>query len=216
MVELTPPHQALQIKKLSDFDQVRVIGALDVDLHTDAINPRVQLMGDARDLAKIAIVPRFNTIVIAASKGFPRFGPVKLAIYTSHLNVFHYEGRGRITGERLHSKALDLYIKNPGSTNLSGKLGLRYLRVKGGLIHIQGARAHTLDIQMKDQARIELSGMSSLSYLFLEGQGWLGLRWIRSDYLNVRVREDAVLQLGGAVKMLDVELWQRTRFNGRF
>ena len=50
----------------------------------------------------------------------------------------------------------------------------------------------------------------------MDNDGWLSMYWIKSKMLIVRGRGAAFIQLAGVADRLDVELWGKAQFHGRY
>lgn len=205
-----------QTHPMKALSQINVRGGIDVSLHTGYSHPELILTGDPRDLAQVSII-QGSTVFISVGKGAPRFGPIKAVINSQRLHSFTYEGAGNITGSRLHTGSLDLAIKNAGRTMLGGNIYLERLRVAGpGFTQIDGVSSQSLRLIMTGSPKVKLSGIFNLSNLDLRGDGWVGMYWIKSGNLRITARGKSFIQLGGVAQRMDVELWDKARFNGRY
>jgi len=206
-----------QLRQVNAFDRVQAQGQINLNLHTGYKKPQVILMGDPRDLAQVQTVVTGNTLSITVGMGYPRFGAINADIRGRFLNGVHYEGAGTIRGNQLNTRYLDLYINNPGTTQLAGAIGLQRLDVTGdGLVRIKGVSSPSLRIHLVGNPKVQLTGYVKLARLNIEGDAWLSLYWLKSDNLTIRARQGAKIQLAGIVNRLDVELWGMARFKGRY
>lgn len=206
-----------QTRPVSSFNQVIVDGRINIDLHTGYSKHQVILRGDPRDLSKVIMRVQNNALHIGFSGEHPKFGEVSAIIDSRYLTALTYRGFGRITGKQINSSALSLMITNPGTTKLGGNIHLRRLEVKGpGYVEISGVTSQHLELSMKGNPKVQLSGIIGLSSIDLVGDGWLGLHWIKSEFLTIRAKGKSFLQLAGAVNKLDLELWDRAQFHGRY
>lgn len=210
-------HSIKQFKKVHEFTQVDVQGRLNITLHTGYKNPQILLTGDARDLAQVNAVVNGTTLYLSLGNGYPRYGEVHADIRGRFLNRLSYEGSGVIKGNQLHTRFLELYLANQGTTQLGGSIGLQKLEVAGtGLTQISGITSHDVQIRLKGKPKVQLTGFVSLSKLNIDGAGWLSLYWVKSNNLTIRAKKAAKIQLAGIVNRLDVELWGAARFKGRY
>ena len=219
----TPPslppavNKSQQVRPVSAFNQVMVGGQLNVNLRTGYSKSQVILHGDPRDLAQITTLVKNNVLQVTPQQGFPQFGKVSAEIRTHFLNSFIYNGAGNITGKNITSGLLDLNLTNRGRTELGGSINLHRLEVHGpGYTELTGIKSQNLQLVMTGKARVQLSGVVTMSNLNLNSDGWLGLHWIKSDLLTIRARGNTFIQLGGVANKLDVELWGKAHFNGRY
>lgn len=206
-----------QTYKVADFNQLVVKGQINVSLHTGYAKPEVILRGDPRDLIQVVIKEKNNRLLIYIGKGHPRFGAVYADIRGRQLSSFTYKGSGIVTGTRLYSSSLNLYIDNPGKTTLGGNLRLHNLDVKGsGVLVVNGVNASGLVLSMTGSPKVQFTGVAHLTNLNLKGDGSFSMYWIKSDTLKIRAKDNIFLQLAGVANRLDVELWDNSRFKGRY
>jgi hypothetical protein len=212
-----PPPGVKQYRQVPPFSQVDVKGRINTHLHTGYKKPLVILSGDPRDLEQLKIVVEGTTLYLIFGNGYPRYGAVDADIRGQFLNRLSYEGAGRITGNQLHTRFLELYLANEGTTQLGGTIGLQVLEVTGGgLTQISGITSHDLRIRLQGKPKVQLTGTVTLSKLNIDGDGWLSLYWIKSNNLIIRAKKGAKIQLAGIVNRLDVELWGTANFKGRY
>jgi hypothetical protein len=210
-------HSIQQYRKIPEFTQVDVQGRVNIHLHTGYKKPQILLTGDPRDLAQVKTVVNGTTLYLIIGNGFPRYGAVNADIRGRFLNRLSYKGAGLITGSRLHTSFLELYLANQGTTQLGGTIGLQKLEVVGsGLTQISGITSHDLQIRLKGNPKVQLTGFATLSKLNVDGGGWLSLYWVKSYHLTVIAKKAAKIQLAGIVNRLEVELWGGARFKGRY
>ncbi len=206
-----------QYRKVESFTQVDIQGAINVNLHTGYKKPQVLLTGDPRDLAQIKTVIKNSTLYLSIGSGFPKFGPVSADVRSRFLNSIRYVGAGHLKGMQLKSSMLDVYLANQGSTQLGGSIGIRNLEVVGnGVTQISGVSSRNLNIVFKGNPKVQLTGFASMQLLNMEGGGWLSFYWVKSDSLIVRAKKGATIQLAGIANRLDVELWDKAKFKGRY
>ncbi|KTD57490.1 GIN domain-containing protein [Legionella shakespearei] len=206
-----------QYRQVTAFNRVDVQGRVNVHLHTGYKKPQLILTGDPRDLAQVKVQVNQNTLYVSLGEGYPRFGAVNADVRGRFLNGFHYEGAGFITGNRLHTSYLDLYLANQGTTRLAGSIGLQKLVVVGnGQTQINGITSRNLRVTLKGNPKVQLTGFVNLAKINIDGDGWLSLYWVKSDNLTVRAKKASKIQLAGIVNRLDVELWGVAQFKGRY
>lgn len=206
-----------QIRSMPVFNQVLILGRMDVNLHTGYRQPQVVLHGDPRDLAQLTTLVKDNSLRVSLTPGYPKFGLVSVDIRGRYLNSLTYAGTGQIRGAQLNTGLLDVFITNTGQTRLGGHINLRKLDVNGsGYTEISGIKSQNLQISMSGKPHVKLVGTVRLSNLNLNGNGSLGLYWVKSDLLTIRARGKTFIQLGGVANKLDLELWGNSQFNGRY
>lgn len=194
---------------------ISISGTFDVSLHTGyAKHPEIRLYGSPKDLQKVIVLKKGDLIQLDMNKKFR--GIVRAEIRSNQLKRFSYSGSGVITGNKMHAKALTLYIKNKGRTMLRGTLGLRELTVvDSGLTLLDGVKSDFLRVKLAGNSRVQLTGVANLAHLETEGKGWLGMYWIKSHALTVRGNQTQI-QLGGIVNFLDVDIRGNGWFKGRY
>lgn len=200
----------------TDFTQVNVQGAINVGLHTGYKQASVYLQGDPRDLKNIVVDTKGYTLSIIMRKK-PLYGPISADIRAHTLTTFRYKGMGQIVGNQLHTSQLDLFINNKGSTNLAGSIGLTQLKVAGnGSTSIRGVIGRNLTIQLKNNPKVYLSGMINVGNIDMKANSCLTLDWVNSFELSVRAAGKSKLQLAGIANKIDIELWDKAQFKGRY
>lgn len=206
-----------QTRSMPSFNRIQVNGAINVNLHTGSSRSYVVLRGNPQDLVQISTRVSNNTLTVMPAGGFPKFGAVRIDIYSRYLNAFTYHGGGSINGSNINSGLLDLIISNPGRTKLSGNIHLRRLEVDGpGYTEISGVNTNALQLSLSGKAKVQLSGIANIANLDLDGDGWFGMYWVKSNTLTIRARGHTFIQLAGIANKLDVELWGHSHFNGRY
>lgn len=203
--------------QVKDFTQVDVQGRINVSLHTGYKKPQLILTGDPRDLAYVKVFINQGTLYVSLGKGYPQFGEVSAVIRGRTLSNFKYVGVGVVKGTKLSSSFFNVYLKNKGTTTLGGYLGLRNLVVDdGGLVKISGISSPHLTIHLKNDPKVQLTGVANLSKLYVDGKGTLSMYWVKSTDLVIRAKQAARIRLAGIANRLDVELWGKSRFDGRY
>jgi hypothetical protein len=215
--EQYPVHSTKQYRQVKPFTQVDAQGQININLHTGYKQPQVLLSGDPRDLSQVKTEVIGTTLYLIVGNGVPKYGEVNADIRGRFLNRLSYKGAGIVSGSQLHTRYLELYLANQGTTKLSGTIGLQKLEVAGsGLTQISGITSYDLQIRLKGKPKVQLSGLVSLSKLDVDGDGWLSLYWLKSSNLIIRAKNAAKIQLAGIVNRLDVELWNVAQFKGRY
>lgn len=217
MHHATPASTATK-EPITAFTRVQVDGNIDINLYTGSNHPGVSLEGNPQDIAQIHMKVRNGILYINLTKDYPKYGArVHADIRTRYLTAFRYKGRGTIVGENIHTGYLDLNLTNAGKTILQGSITLNHLTVTGaGFTKISGITSHDLIIKMAGNPKVELHGLINTKLLAVKGRGWLSLYWLNSDDITIRAREQAFIQIAGRAKVLDVELWDKARFNGHY
>jgi hypothetical protein len=201
---------------INNFTQVSLLGTLNVKLHTGYAHPKVVLQGDARDVNKIKVVVN-NEVLQIKQNSPPKHGSVLVTVYGKTLRVISYKGAGAIEGRHIVSKMLDVNITNRGNTTLQGQMGLRRLIVKGsGTTFVEGVNSQYLTVALAGNPVVQVKGVVNLTKLDVKGQGWFGLYWVKSHALIVRATHKVKIQLAGIVNRMDVELWDKAIFKGRY
>ena len=217
MLHLTPSQPLPQKEPITAFTRVHVHGNIDVNLYTGNAYPGVSLAGDKQDVAQIRMRVKHGILQISLAEDYPKHGRVHADIRTHYLTSFAYKGCGTIIGENIHTGYLDLLLANQGKTILQGSMTLHNLTVSGsGFTKITGIKGDHLQIKMIGKPHVQLNGIMDAESLNIQGGGWLSMYWIKTDTLNIRARNDAFIQIAGTVKVLDLELWDKARFNGHY
>ena len=215
MIPPSASHQ--QVRHMPAFTRVKVDGTINVSLHTGYSRPQVILRGDPRDLVHVTTVVVNGGLLVNLGKGYPNYGPVQAEIRGKFLNSFEYHGRGYITGKRLRSSLLDILIDNDGKTTLGGNITVRKLKVMGGgYTQISGVRSERMQVKLSGKARVQLSGVVNVTSIDVDNGSWLSMYWVKSRVLKVCGRGASFIQLAGITDRLDVELWDKACFKGRY
>ncbi|STY27978.1 Protein of uncharacterised function (DUF2807) [Legionella wadsworthii] len=218
--ELPPPEviKTKQVRRVPSFNQVHVEGQINVSLHTGYKEPQVILSGDARDLTTVKAEVTQNTLYLSLiGKGSPLHAPIYAEVRGQFLNRLMAKKTPIVTGDRINTRLLDIYLEDTDNVRLGGSIGLRVLDVKGkGLVRINGVYSPNLQLHLQGSPKVQLSGMVNLANLNMQGDAWLSLYWVKTDNLTVRAKNKTRIQLAGAVNRLDVELWGNARFKGRY
>lgn len=211
------PIWTTQYRQVTAFNNTDIQGTINVTLHTGYKHPQVVLKGDARDLAQVKTIVSLNTLYISLGKGFPQHGLVTADIRSATLNSIRYIGKGQLSGNRINSNDLNVFLINPGTTKLSGHIRLRQLEVNGsGFVQISGLASPYLNVHLKGNPKVQLSGIAKAGTIILNGDAWLSLYWIKSEYLTIKAKKGARFQLAGSANVLDLELWDKAYFKGRY
>ncbi|RUR13830.1 GIN domain-containing protein [Legionella sp. km772] len=206
-----------QTRSLAAFNLVDVQGRLNINLHTGYKKPQLILRGDPRDLMQVQTKVQNDTLYISLGSGYPQHGEVSVDVQGRFLNKFRYEGAGIVTGNRLNTRFLDLYLANQGTTRLGGSLGVQELVVKGnGLVQLSGVTSYNMQIHLIGSPKVQINGTVNLAELNISGGGWLSLYWVKSNNLLIKAKNTAKIQLAGIANRLEVELWGTAQFKGRY
>lgn len=210
-------HKPMQMPgNFSAFTQVYMEGVMNVNLHTGYREPSVHFCGDPRDLKNISVASKGYALIIIMKKA-PLYGPVTADIRAHELTTFSYKGAGMIKGLKMHTRQLNLLLNNRGNTHLAGSLGLNSLIVKGrGFTRLEGVSGHNLNIRLRGKPKVQLAGFINVSRINMAGSGWLGLQWVKSQNLVLRSHGAVQTHLAGITDKLDVELWDKAQFKGRY
>ncbi len=217
-----PPQFAssVQHRQTPNFSRVYVNGAFDVNLHTGYKHSSVILHGDPRDLANVSTQVVNGVMRLTVWAGYPRYGKLSAEINTHNLTSFVYRGTGTITGYKINTGYIDVFLDNSGRTMLQGNISLRKLEVTGGgYTEILGVNSPYLLVKISGKSNVKISGAANLSLLDIndsKGQGRFSFYWVKSNELRVRGSGKAYIQLAGIANKLNVELWDNARFNGRY
>lgn len=223
----SPPVQIKEeVRSVSSFTQVHIEGPFNVRLHTNRKHkPSLKVRGDVMDLARIDSCVKHHVLYINVYqkrerfRGKPRLrmGSADLEINVPRLYRFAYQGQGTITAHKIHASPLDISIENTKNATWSGRLGLRYLTLRGsGSTHITGIHSPNLNVKLEDSPHVMLEGEASLRNLYTEGDGWLKLYWVKGGRVMVRSVGSTRVSLAGSVDVLDGCFSGTTRFDGHY
>lgn len=207
---------AFEIK--SSFSAVRVLGDMDVHLHTGYRHSSVQIKTSSEELKKIQTCTTPSGILtIKYTKGTHVFGKVSINVYTHYLNGFSYHGKGTIIGEHLSANLNRLVIENEGTTRLGGTLRLGFVEMRGeGFTEMRGVVGPHMHVKLAQKAKLKMTGTVGLRRLDMTDGTWFSLSWVQSPTMIVRLCGTAYAQLAGAVNKLDAEVRGLSQLNARF
>jgi hypothetical protein len=226
--DLTKPKQLYpktEVRPVPDFEHVYIQGPFDVHLHTNRHKKAsLKIDSDAIDLRHIQSYVKQGVLYVSdgsekahIGKHRLRMGTATLDINVPELHGFTYKGEGVITGHRIHSSLLDIWIKNSKQATFDGWMNLRRLTLSGnGTTKITGIHSRDLRIRLVDSPKVELKGEANLRRLDMEGSGVLRLYWVKSTDLIVRLKGSVELTLAGVVNRLDGVFSDHAHFNGRY
>lgn len=203
---------------LKPFTAVKVVGDINLNLHTGYFSPSVVMSGAPEDLSHVHLqVSRTGVLCIEVKDDVHFIGPVSADIRTRYLNGLTYSGNGSITGTRLRANLERVVITNKGPTVLSGVVRLGYLEVLGpGYIQMSGVISPHLHVKLSRQAKVKLTGIAALRRLDMDGTSWFSMSWVKTPTLIVRATGKAYIQLAGIVNKLDAEISDFAQLNARY
>lgn len=207
-----------ETKHLHDFHAVKIEGPFDVVLHNAASDPRVRVSAHRGAMPYIQAKVKHQTLWVQCMEGCVQYGQAQVSIYApGKLAALSYRGTGRVTGRNLHTTSMNLSLRNGGTTELSGRLGLHRVKLSGGgRTKLSGVDSQNLDLTVKDKSKVQLSGLIRVASLRLSEGSWLSMYWIKAKRLVLRGMGDTLIQMAGVADVLDVELWDTARFKGRY
>lgn len=196
---------------IASASKVLIKGRVNLDLHTGYKQSILLLKGDANTLASVMInQSAASTIAISSNS------PVHAELRLNKLDSLHYVGNGTITGNKIQAQALQLYINNPGRTQLSGRIILRELVITGGgNVTLQGVLANSLAITVQDHSHLTLSGALNIRNLNIGGDSFINISGMRSTHLSLLGRDHVHITLAGMAKLLEINLWDYAECDAR-
>lgn len=208
--------QYVQSREMGYFNQLAVDADVDVKIVNQKRKKNLVIYSDPREANYVYTKVKNGKLFVDVEHGHPRFGKMKIVVYTPYINYLNYEGSGNVHGN-IDTGLLDVDVDSTGSLNLSGKIGLRKLHAAGkGYTSIRGIDTRDLAISMKGNPTVQLSGKAKISSLDYDGEGRMAFYWVDSQNLKIRGHGQAYVQLAGIVDRLDVELFDSSKFNGKY
>lgn len=216
-VVVKKPVQSIEKQNLQKFTKLLVIGNIDVYVHPNAKYSQIILHGEGDDILNTSRIINDGELVVTVGKGYPKAPRLRADIYTNYLSSFAYHGSGNIVIKGLTSKCMDLLIDNNRDTLIEGNFSLRRVKLmNSGHTKIHGARGCAMFLSITDNAKLKLSGYTNIATLNMSGNSNLSLYWVKSKTLNINLKGNARLQLAGITEILNIELWDKSIFNGRY
>lgn len=219
-------HHYVQVSRtLPSFVNVNIKVPVNVRLHTGSRVSEVVLSGDSHDVPLIETTVRNQTLYVTLGSVKPHFtkkkvvyGPIDIDIRMPTIHQFSYRGKGRIVGHNISSQAMDVTLNNRGTTHFDGRINLRHLKIiGGGYTEITGIHSDHLDIYLHGRPKVQLVGDANVSEIVALGAPKMSFYWLKSPWLKLRGKgKGGVIQIGGLVDKLDVDLAGNMRFDGRY
>lgn len=199
------------------FENINIRGPFEVKLTTLNTHAKVVVIADEQALSSVHLKVKKRTLYVDCANACYDYRRPILRINVKNLRNFYFSGEGNITGHNLSLRNTSLYIKNKMATKLDGHLNLRYIYLAGnGHTTLAGVDSTGLRLKLRNHARLKIKGKVQLASMSLGKGTWISLYWLKADRLEIRGQGSTLIQLAGIVHVLDVELWNKARFNGRY
>ena len=206
--------------KPDDFTRVDVRGEMILNLHTGARRAWFSMHGDSRDLTAVEWSVKNKTLRVRLDGRFPKHGPVTIDVGLRQLDAIIYDGSGNVTGRRLYSKQLDVYITNTEHTTsiLEGRMKLRHVVLQGGgTMQIKSSIPSTMDLTLDGDVHTTIGGSSTnLNQLDMTGNSYLSLSRVKTKSLKMMMKGHARAKLSGTANLALVDVAGKARYNGRY
>ncbi|MDP3559312.1 MAG: DUF2807 domain-containing protein [Legionellaceae bacterium] len=193
---------------------VTVLGATDLELHTGSRATEISIRAPQATLDQIEVRIRHGRLLVMIPNSKVR--GISVSITVPRLNALTYNGVGMVRATNIRAPNLILDVSNTGNTEISGNIGLRKVVQHRGVMQVHGIDSRHLDVKVSASGRLELVGRIQLASMDLSEDSFLSMYWVKGNTLRVRGKGNTTIQLAGVTKMLDVELWDKARFNGRY
>lgn len=203
-------------QRMGEFNKVKVTGTIDVYLHTGARSNKIVLQGEAEDVANVERGINNSELYINLGKGYPKYGHIKVDIYTHNIIAFTYQGSGNIFAKGVNAKCIDLDIDNDKTTSFDRSFGVSRAKFTNiGYSKIYGINSCVTHLILMDQAKVKLDGYPNLASLSMSGNSELTISRVKSKTLRTRLKGNARAKISGVTETLHAELWDKSSLNSR-
>ncbi len=199
------------------FSKVKITGKIDVYLHTGTRFNKIVFHGAEEDIKNTDRNVKNGFLNINLDKKLPKYGYMKVDIYTPKLTSFTYHGSGNIFAKGVTSICTDIEIDTDKSATFEGSFGLGRAKFSNvGYYKISGIRGCETNLILMDNAKVNLTGYSNVANLNMGGNSTLNLYWVKSHTIHIKLKDNACAQLSGVANILNSEQWDRSHLDSRY
>ncbi|MBS0357847.1 MAG: DUF2807 domain-containing protein [Proteobacteria bacterium] len=177
----------------------------------------VKVIGDAASVNNLLGIVKEGTLYITVKDQAKPQRRVDIVIHTPYLLKLVVGGSANATVRDLNNMSLTVVGTGSGQIDLSGEVNLQQLDLSGtSKVNIKNIRSRNLAIKVNGKNIVHIKGAAALNQLDFSGEGWLGMYWVDSPLLYVTGRGNAYAELGGRVKTLNAEIYDKAFFNAQY
>lgn len=203
-------------QRTSAFSKVRIVGKIDVYLHTGVKFNKIVFQGESDDVAHTARTVNNNELYIDVGKGYPKYGHLKVDIYMQNFTAFTFHGSGSIFAKGVTSKCIDLDIDNNQNTVFDGSFGVSRAKFSNvGRTKIRGVRGCVTYLTLTENAKVKLMGYSNVATINMNDNAELKLFWVKSKTLRVILKGRARAELSGLAETFHAQTWDKSWLDSR-
>ena len=133
-----------------------------------------------------------------------------------NLSSINQMGYGNVTVLGAETPVLNIKTAAKGCVNVSGRVGIHQITNNGGTIHILGADSDALSIAASGPSYTSIVGYVNLKKLVAGNSSQVYAYWVNSNGAYVTLYENAHVGLAGAIKNLNVDASNMSRFDGQY
>lgn len=208
---------------LAYFSGIKATGNFVLNIKPTHKKPYVLLEGDEAGIAAMHVNVANDILYLRKEEIPPKKGQlpvpthVKVTVYSPPIYTLSYSGVGVINATHFSTPGLEINLNHDGLVELSGRIGLRQLNLRGrGQTILRGVDSRSLTVTLQDGASAELRGVANLSNLAIRGGGRLDMYWIKSPSLSVVANGAASIRLAGIANTLYVELRDQASLDAKY
>lgn len=125
-------------------------------------------------------------------------------------------GNGTISVLCTYTPCLDIVVRNAGTVNVSGRVGIHSIYNTGGAINIIGADSRWLTVCATEKGVTKIAGYVNLKKLVVAGDSCVYIYWVNSNGAYVVLRDNARVGLAGSVNHVDMNLSGNARLGAQY
>lgn len=219
--EVNKPAPRMPVKvsvsqRTSEFTKVRVVGKIDVYLHTGVKYNKIVFHGESDDVAHTARTVNNGELYIEVGKGYPKYDRLKVDIYMHYFTAFAFRGSGNIYAKGVAAKCIDLDIDNNQNTLFDGSFGVSRAKFANiGYTKIRGMRGCVTNLILTENAKVKLIGYSNVANISVSDRAELKLFGVKSKTLRAQLRGHARAEISGLAENFHAKTWDKSCLNSR-
>ena len=203
-------------QRTGEFTKVRVVGKIDVYLHTGVKYNKIVFQGESDDVAHTTRIVNNDELYIEVGKGYPKYGHLKVDIYMHRFTAFTFRGSGNIYAKGVAAKCIDLDIDNNQNTLFDGSFGVSRAKFANiGYTKIRGVRGCVTNLTLTENAKVKLIGYSNVANINMNDRAELKLFWVKSKTLRVQLKGRARAEISGLAENFHAKTWDKSCLDSR-
>lgn len=182
---------ATKVIPLQNFNQIRLNGAMQVEIQAGKTQPKLYLETINQQHGKIKLVVQNGALIIQQWANYNEAKP-KLIIHAPTLTALTVEGHNEVKITHLHTSDFSLFSSNQGNIEIQGVVGLKNLTAQGaGTVNIYWLNSPELSINAGGYTKIILGGKVNTLHAILTRAGSLNARYLSTANAYIRADQEA-------------------------